>query len=67
MTEFVFAVRSNYANAQQFPTTQTVIYPNIIREDHIMDNFQFYSPTEFVFGRDTESKAGEMVKKYGGT
>ena len=32
-----------------------------------MDNFQFYSPTEFIFGRDTESKAGEMVKKYGGT
>ncbi|WP_295086368.1 iron-containing alcohol dehydrogenase [Ruminococcus sp.] len=32
-----------------------------------MDNFQFYSPTEFVFGRDTETKAGEMVKKYGGT
>ena len=32
-----------------------------------MDNFQFYSPTEFVFGRDTESKAGEMIKKYGGT
>ena len=32
-----------------------------------MDNFQFYSPTEFIFGRDTETKAGEMVKKYGGT
>jgi hypothetical protein len=32
-----------------------------------MDNFQFYSPTEFIFGRDAESKAGEMVKKYGGT
>ncbi|MBR6967622.1 MAG: iron-containing alcohol dehydrogenase [Ruminococcus sp.] len=32
-----------------------------------MDNFQFYSPTEFIFGRGTEAKAGEMVKKYGGT
>ena len=32
-----------------------------------MNNFQFYSPTEFIFGRDTETKAGEMVKKYGGT
>ncbi len=32
-----------------------------------MDNFQFYSPTEFIFGRDTETKAGEMIKKYGGT
>ena len=27
-----------------------------------MDNFQFYSPTEFIFGRDTESKAGEIFK-----
>lgn len=32
-----------------------------------MDNFQFYSPTEFVFGKDTENKAGECVKKHGGT
>ena len=32
-----------------------------------MDNFQFYSPTEFVFGKDTELKAGECVKKYGGS
>lgn len=32
-----------------------------------MDNFQFYSPTEFIFGKETESQAGEMVKKYGGT
>ena len=32
-----------------------------------MDNFQFHSPTEFIFGRGTEAKAGEMVKKYGGT
>lgn len=32
-----------------------------------MDNFTFYSPTKFVFGRDTESQAGELVKAYGGT
>jgi alcohol dehydrogenase YqhD (iron-dependent ADH family) len=32
-----------------------------------MLNFQFHSPTEFVFGRETENKAGELVKKYGGT
>ena len=32
-----------------------------------MDNFQFYSPTEFIFGKETESQAGEMIKKYGGT
>ncbi len=32
-----------------------------------MENFQFYSPTCFVFGKDTENKAGEYVKKFGGT
>ena len=32
-----------------------------------MDNFNFYSPTEFVFGRDREAECGELVKKYGGT
>lgn len=31
-----------------------------------MNNFTFHSPTEFVFGRDTEKKVGELVKKYGG-
>ena len=32
-----------------------------------MDNFRFCSPTYFVFGKGTESDAGELVKKYGGT
>lgn len=32
-----------------------------------MENFNFYSPTEFVFGKESELKAGEMVKKYGGS
>ncbi len=32
-----------------------------------MDNFQFYSPTEFVFGKETENRSGEFVKKYGGS
>ena len=32
-----------------------------------MDNFTFYSPTFFVFGRDTEKEAGSYVKKFGGT
>ncbi|MBQ6181691.1 MAG: iron-containing alcohol dehydrogenase [Ruminococcus sp.] len=32
-----------------------------------MDNFQFWSPTEFVFGKDTENEAGKYVKKHGGT
>ncbi|MBR2091500.1 MAG: iron-containing alcohol dehydrogenase [Fibrobacter sp.] len=31
-----------------------------------MDNFNFYSPTEFVFGKDRENECGELVKKYGG-
>ena len=32
-----------------------------------MNNFQFYSPTEFVFGKGTENEAGKYVKKHGGT
>jgi len=32
-----------------------------------MENFTFYSPTYFVFGKGTESEAGEYVKKFGGT
>lgn len=31
-----------------------------------MENFTFYSPTEFVFGRDTEGQTGELVRKHGG-
>ena len=33
----------------------------------IMDNFNFYSPTEFVFGKGRENECGKYVKKYGGT
>lgn len=32
-----------------------------------MENFQFYSPTEFVFGKDAEMQTGRYIKKYGGT
>jgi alcohol dehydrogenase YqhD (iron-dependent ADH family) len=31
-----------------------------------MENFTFYSPTYFVFGRGTENQTGEQVKRYGG-
>ncbi len=31
-----------------------------------MNNFNFYSPTYFEFGRDTEAKAGKLVKRFGG-
>ena len=32
-----------------------------------MDNFHFYSPTYFVFGKDGENQAGSMVKRFGGS
>ncbi len=32
-----------------------------------MRNFTFYSPTEFVFGKATETHTGELVRKFGGT
>lgn len=31
-----------------------------------MDNFVFHSPTEFVFGVDTEKDCGKYISKYGG-
>ena len=32
-----------------------------------MDNFNFCSPTEFVFGKDRENETGKYIKKYGGS
>ncbi|MCR5477874.1 MAG: iron-containing alcohol dehydrogenase [Lachnospiraceae bacterium] len=32
-----------------------------------MQNFTFYSPTFFQFGKDTESQAGALVKRFGGS
>jgi alcohol dehydrogenase YqhD (iron-dependent ADH family) len=32
-----------------------------------MNNFTFYSPTYFVFGKDTENEAGRYVKRFGGS
>ncbi|PYG87653.1 hypothetical protein LY28_02025 [Ruminiclostridium sufflavum DSM 19573] len=32
-----------------------------------MNNFSFYSPTKFVFGTDSESRCGYLVKEFGGT
>ena len=32
-----------------------------------MLDFSFYSPTEFVFGRNTEAKTGELAQKHGAT
>jgi len=32
-----------------------------------MNNFTFYSPTFFAFGKDTENEAGSYVKRFGGS
>lgn len=32
-----------------------------------MKDFTYYAPTEVIFGPDTESRVGELVKKWGGT
>ncbi len=32
-----------------------------------MNNFTFYSPTYFVFGKNTENEAGSCVKRFGGS
>ena len=32
-----------------------------------MNNFTFYAPTYFVFGKDEETKAGHYVKRFGGS
>lgn len=31
-----------------------------------MNNFTFWTPTKFVFGKDTERRAGELVKEFSG-
>ncbi|MCC8165379.1 MAG: iron-containing alcohol dehydrogenase, partial [Planctomycetes bacterium] len=32
-----------------------------------MDNFTFFSPTYFVFGKETENDTGKYVKQFGGS
>lgn len=32
-----------------------------------MNNFDFYSPTYFLFGKERENEAGRMVRKFGGS
>ncbi len=31
-----------------------------------MENFNFYSPTEFIFGTERENECGKYIKKFGG-
>ena len=37
------------------------------KEISLINNFEFYSPTCFVFGKDTESKAGSLIRRFGGS
>lgn len=37
-----------------------------MKKGYSMENFNFHSPTEFVFGRGRENGCGIYVKKYGG-
>ena len=32
-----------------------------------MENFTFYSPTYFAFGKDMENEAGKLAKRFGAT
>lgn len=32
-----------------------------------MENFTFYSPTKFAFGKDKENETGKLVKEFGGS
>ena len=32
-----------------------------------MNDFEFYSPTRFVFGRGAERKTGALVRAFGGS
>jgi hypothetical protein len=36
-------------------------------EEYFMQGFTYYSPTEVVFGKDTELKTAEYIRKYGGS
>ena len=39
----------------------------VFEEVTFMENFTFYSPTFFAFGKDTEGEAGKYVKEFGGS
>ena len=39
----------------------------VCKEVSILDNFTFYSPTYFVFGKDEETHTGAYVKRFGGS
>ena len=35
-------------------------------EDVLMFSFNYYTPTKVVFGRNTEGKAAELIREFGG-
>ena len=37
------------------------------QEEKNMENFSFYSPTYFAFGKDSEKQAGSLVRQFGGS
>lgn len=37
----------------------------VIKKIPNMDNFRFQSPTEFIFGRDTQKNTGDALRRYG--
>ena len=47
--------------------TYTHISKWVERKGGFMDNFAFYSPTYFAFGKGEEMKAGSLVKRFGGS
>ena len=36
-------------------------------EESIMQSFTYLSPTEVVFGKDTQNQTAEYIRKYGGS
>ena len=36
-----------------------------MKEDYIMENFEFFIPTRVIFGKETHLQVGKIVKEYG--
>ncbi len=39
----------------------------IVKRGETMQNFSFYSPTYFLFGKDEENNTGDLVKRFNGS
>lgn len=40
---------------------------NWLERIYLIENFNFYSPTEFICGKDRENEVGKYVLKFGGS